>query len=84
MLCSERRYAAIHFDCAARFRNLFFISLLTDVHKLLLSGGVEREWVTPGYSEDLTPHCDFDFKPVLTIKTNVNRGLQNLIVRKFP
>ena len=54
------------------------------MHRLLLSAGVEREWVTPGYSEDLTPHYDFDFKPVLTIETNVNRGLQNLIVRKFP
>ena len=68
------RKKEIHFDTRFRFRDLFFISLLTDVHRLLLSAGVEREWVTPGYSEDLTPYYDFDFKPVLTIENQCKPG----------
>ena len=68
MLCSERRYAAIHFHHAAPVPKPFFIALLTDVHKLLLSAGRESEWVTPGNSEDVSPIFDSDLKPVLTIE----------------
>ena len=47
--------------------------LLTDVYKLLLNVGVKREWVTPGYSEDLSPFFDFDFN-FLTIENQYKPG----------